>query len=184
MVRISAPQHLLIGLFVRDAAGLHPRADVDVPPAEPAVELRASLAVMATAEVSVQWARWWSQELARQGTADRGFFLPDARFGDGRELEELFRVCRYDAVRWAGVRKHDEAAALGRDRGREGDLVRAIETQLGRKAHPFELEVTELPVAGAAGWRVSAQHVAVSRAFRDDIAAYHRWLTPVIRELA
>ncbi|GHI06182.1 hypothetical protein AQI88_28910 [Streptomyces cellostaticus] len=63
-------------------------------------------------------------------------------------------------------------------------LVRAVETELGRKARPFELHVWELPVAGAVGWRVSEKHVAVSRALREDAAAYRRWLTPVIREPA
>ncbi|MDF2260210.1 hypothetical protein [Streptantibioticus ferralitis] len=72
----------------------------------------------------------------------------------------------------------------GDRRGREGDLVRAVEVEIGRRARSFELQVTELPVAGVVGWRVSAGHVVVGRALRGDAVAYRRWLTPVIRELA
>jgi hypothetical protein len=36
-VRSGSPHSLLIGLFVHDAAGLQPAADVDVPPLVPTV---------------------------------------------------------------------------------------------------------------------------------------------------
>jgi len=176
----------LIGLFVRDAAGLRPAAAVDVPPLTPTVEVRASLAPLAVPEASAQWARWWNGELTRQEGPERGFFVPDARFGDGAELGALVSECFEEAVRWSSARKHEEAAARwsGEPRDDEGDIVRAVEAEIGRRARPFELCVTELPVAGAVGWRVSARHVVVSRALRGDALAYRRWLTPVIRELA
>ncbi|MFE9454944.1 hypothetical protein [Streptomyces sp. NPDC006739] len=96
------------------------------------------------------------------------------------------RECFDDAVRWSSARGREDAEAMTRGdrRGLERNLVRAVETEMGRKARPFELQVTELPVVGAVGWRVSQKHVVVSRALREDAAAYHQWLTPVIRELA
>jgi hypothetical protein len=185
-IRRGTPQGLLVGLFVRDAAGLCPRTDVDVPRLVPAIELLASLAPLAVPEASVQWARWWNRELTRQQGPDGGFFSPDVRFGDGRELDALVRACFDDAVRWSAARGREdaEAATRGESHGREGHLVRMIEDEIGRKARRFELEVTELPVNGAVGWRVCPGHVVVSRALREDTRAYHRWLNPVIRELA
>ncbi|WP_369394656.1 hypothetical protein AB5J72_49510 [Streptomyces sp. CG1] len=176
----------MIGLFVRDAAGLRPRAGMDVPPLVPSVETRASLAPLAVPEASVQWARWWDRAVTRHEGPDRGFLAPESRFGGGEELGVLVRECFDDAVRWSSVwgREYAEAMMRGDRRDHEGDLVRAAETELGRKARPFELHVLELPVAGAVGWRVSERHVVVSRSLREDAAAYRRWLTPVICELA
>ncbi|MFB8176688.1 hypothetical protein ACFC8N_11590 [Streptomyces sp. NPDC055966] len=176
----------MIGLFVRDAAGLRPRAGIDVPPLVPAVETRASLVPLAVPEASAQWARWWDRALTRHEGPDRGFPAPESRFGDGEELGVLVRECFDDAVRWSSARGREYAEAMmrGGRRGHEGDLVRAVEKELGRKARPFELHVLELPVAGAVGWCVSEKRVVVSRALREDTAAYRRWLTPVIRKLA
>ncbi|MFC4034405.1 hypothetical protein ACFO3J_23425 [Streptomyces polygonati] len=186
LMRIGSPQGLLIGLFVRDAAGLHPRTVIDVPRLVPAVELRADLAPLAVPEASAQWARWWERELARQGGRELRSFAPDAGFGDGREFGGLVRECLRDAVRWCTDRSREETDALtrGDPHPHEGDLVRLVEEEIGRKARPFELQVTELPVEGSVGWRVSSDHVVVSRALRADPAAYRDWLTPVVRELA
>jgi hypothetical protein len=185
-MRIESPQGLLVGFFVRDAAGLHPRTEFAMPPLVPTVEIRASLAPLAVPEASEQWARWWERELARQEGPERGFFAPDARFGDGPELDALVRACSEDAARWCNARRAEEAEDMWRDEpsGPEGDVVRAVEQEIGRKARPFELIVTELPVVGAVGRRVSPRNVVVSRALRQDAAAYRRWLTPVVRELA
>lgn len=62
-VRSGTSRELVIGLFVRDAAALVPRTDIEVPPPMPAVEVRASLARLTVPEASVQWARWWNGEL-------------------------------------------------------------------------------------------------------------------------
>lgn len=181
-VRIDAPQALMVGLYVRDAAGLRPPADVDVPPLVPGVEVRASLVPFASMAASVQWARWWNGELLQAGGGHgRAFCAPDPEFGDGPELCALTHECAADAARWSSDRKREHARA---PRGIEGDLVRAVEQELGRKARPFELLVTELPVTGAAGWRLSPGHVVVSAALRNDPVAYRQWLTPVIRALA
>jgi hypothetical protein len=183
-MRIEIPRSLVIGLFVRDAADLRVETEFDVPPLAPAVERRALLAPLATAVASEQWARWWEQELARP--PGQGPFAPDPRFGDGPELVDLVRACFDDASRWGTARHSEEAEAhrRGEHPDHEGDLVRAVEAETGRKARPFDLRVSELPVAGAFGQRVSATHVLVSRTLRADAEAYGELLTPVIRELA
>ncbi|CAG6397721.1 conserved hypothetical protein [Actinacidiphila cocklensis] len=186
LMRIHCPLGLLIGLYARDAAGLRPATAVDVPRLEPAVELRADLAPLAVPAASEQWARWWEGELARQEGVEHGFFAPDARFGDGQELDALVRARLDDARRWSGERGHEEAEAHrdGSYPDEENGLVRAVEAEIGRKARPFELEVIELPVAGRFGRRLSEGLVLVSRALRADPEAYRDWLTPVLRDLA
>lgn len=186
---IQTPHGLLAGLFVRDAAGLQPRTAFELPPLVPAVELRADLAPLAVAEASEQWARWWERELGRDDAQGRGFCAPDARFGDGPALVALLDACHDEAMRWSSDRKGEESEATAEamrreDPGPEGALVSAVEREIGRKARPFELEVTVLPVAGKGAWRVAPGHVVVSRALRADTAAYGEWLTQVIRELA
>jgi hypothetical protein len=182
----SSPQGLLLGLFVRDAAGMQPPTVIDLPRLDPVVELRAVLAPLAVTAASEQWAGWWEREMARQEGHDRGFFAPDARFGDGEELDALVEACRDDAARWASDigREALDANLRAGPRGVEGDVVDQVEAGLGRKARPFDLLITELPLAGALGWRVSTHHVLVTRALRADRAGYSRWLSPVVRELA
>lgn len=185
-IRIGPAQGLLIGLFVRDAAGLRSHTDIDLPPLVPTVELRAGLALLSGPDASEQWARWWNGELHQDSENRRTFCAPDAKFGDGRELDALTRECHDDAVRWSAdrCREHADMMTEGDRPDIEGNLVREVERELGRKARPFELSITELPVAGAAGWRIRPEHALVSRALWEDPAAYRQWLTPVIRELA
>ena len=52
-----------------------------------------------------------------------------------------------------------------------------------RRLHPFHLQITQLPVAGVQGWRVSEDHVVVTRGLRRDVDAYREWLSPVVDEL-
>ena len=182
MVSIDTPEHLVWRVFVRDVADLRPWTGVDVPPLVPCVPTRECLPPAARSEATAQWGSWWQRELARHGRGERGYAQPEAALGDGQELEDLFLTYRLDALRWASARKCEDTAPLRR--GREGDVVRTVEGEIGRKARPFLLTVTELPVAGPFGLRASPRHVVVSRTLRDAPAAYERWLTPVIRELA
>ncbi|GHI06183.1 hypothetical protein Scel_45040 [Streptomyces cellostaticus] len=98
-------------MFVRDAAGLRPRAGIDVPPLVPAVGTRASLAPRAVPEASVQWARRWDRELTRHEEPDRGFLAPESGFEGGEELGVLVRECFDDAVRWSSARGREYAEA-------------------------------------------------------------------------
>lgn len=186
LMRIHCPESLLIGLYARDAAGLHPPTPVDVPRLEPAVEMRAGFAPLAVPAASEQWARWWETELAALGEAAyQGGFRPGG-FGAGEELNALVRACLDDARRWSSERGHEEADAHrdGTYPHPETDLVREVEAEIGRKARPFVLQITELPVTGRFGRRISGEHVVVSRALREDAQAYREWLIPVVRELA
>jgi hypothetical protein len=204
------PQSLLIALYVRDASGLRPQIDPDIPPVEPAVpsgEKPSDVDSLASA----QWADWWQQLL------DGGGFWPDhksppdmSRLRHDPELQRIFywpsRHLPPDFVGLSGtpelqalVRRHHEAArvwsdarkpeffALSTARKRvslESEIVRTVERGLGRTARPFQFDIRVLPVASVQAWRLSSGHALVTRALFRDRAAYGKWLRPIIEELA
>jgi hypothetical protein len=204
------PQSLLMALYVRDAAGLRPRIDPDLPPLEPAVPFDHEQAHLA-AIASDQWADWWRQLL------EGGGFWPDhksppdmSRVRDDPELQRIFYwpsrylppdfvglsgapelqslVRRhYEAARvWSEARKHEFVAlTVARQRvSLEWEVVQAIERGVGRKARPFELDMRVLPFEAVQAWRLSPKRALVSRALFRDRAAYREWLRPIIEELA
>jgi hypothetical protein len=204
------PQSLLMALYVRDAAGLRPRIDPDLPPLEPAVPFDHEQLPMAGI-ASDQWADWWRQLL------DGGGFWPDhksptnmSRLRHDPELQRIFywpsRYLPPDFVGLSGapelqslVRRHFEAArvwsearkhefvALTVARQRvslEWEVVQSIERGLGRKACPFALDIRVLPVEAVQAWRLSPNRALVSRALFRDRATYREWLRPIIEELA
>jgi len=204
------PQSLLMALYVRDACGLHPQVDPDIPPLEPAVPIDEEPSPVDSL-ASAQWAEWWQELL------DGGGFWPEHkrpsdlhRLTHDPEIQRLFYwPSRYLASDYAGlssapelqalVRRHHEAArvwsearkqefvALTVERQRvllESEVVQAIERGLGHKARPFELDIRVLPVAAVQAWRLSPKRALVSRALFRDRAAYREWLRPIIEKLA
>jgi hypothetical protein len=204
------PQSLLMALYVRDASGLRPQVDPDIPSLEPGVPFREKPSAVDRV-ASAQWGDWWQQLL------DGGGFWPDhksppdmSRLRDDPELQRIFYwPSRYrppDFVGLSGtpelqalVRRHHEAArvwsdarkhefvALSTARQRvslESEIVRTVERGLGRKARPFELDIRVLPVEAVQAWRLSPNRALVSRALFRDRAAYREWLRPIIEELA
>jgi hypothetical protein len=204
------PQSLLMALYVRDASGLRPRMDLDVPPLEPAVTVDEEPSSMQSL-ASAQWAEWWRELLIGGG------FWPDnksaadmSRLRDDPELQRIFywpsRHLPPDFVGLSGspelqtlVREHHEAAriwsearkhefvALTVTRQRvllESEIVQTVERGLGRTARPFEFDIRVLPVGSVRAWRLSASRALVTRALFRDPSAYREWLRPIIEELA
>lgn len=186
-IEVDEPQVLVVASFVRDAAGLRPEVDPANPPLEPAVAPGPGGSEGdAAAAASAQWAAWWPRLLERGAAALRDLEPPDFPALAGTPaLQDLVRARFDDAVAWSGDRRR-EHAEFARDprRNVEGDAVRAAERDLGRRARPFRLRVTELPVAGDGGWVFADDHVVVARALRRDPDAYRRWLRPVVARLA
>jgi hypothetical protein len=65
----------------------------------------------------------------------------------------------------------------------ETDLVADLEREAGRKAQPFRLAVTEIPVAGCELWQLDAHHVLVTAEMLSNADEYRRLMTPVIQAL-
>jgi hypothetical protein len=204
------PSMLLFALHVRDASGLRPQSEPQVPELEPAV-LGPVGAPPDVLTASKQWDAWWKQLLDGGGfwpehvdPRDFGtirrdpavaklyywpaqFALPDYPGLDGSpELQSLARAQHAAALAWAAARKLEwEALETSRSRaGLEGRIVRDIERTLGRPARPFRLDLRLLPVAAAYVWRTSKDRALMSLRMYRDRAGYESWLTEIVRELA
>ncbi len=204
------PQLLLMALFVRDASGLRPQVDPNIPPLEPAVPLDDRAAAF-TRVASVQWAGWWHQLLEGGGfwpehkspsdlhrlredpEIQRVFYWPSqhlppdfAGLSSTPELQELVRR-QHEAARVWSEARHLEFAALSSARQRvllESEIVRTVERSLGRTARPFAFDIRVLPVASVQAWRLSSGRALVTRGLFRDRVAYRVWLEPIIGELA
>ncbi len=58
------------------------------------------------------------------------------------------------------------------------------ERQVGRRAHPFELNVQVLPLTQRGVWWIGALTVAVTDGLRQDVAAFDEAIHPIIADLA
>jgi hypothetical protein len=209
-ISTDEPLMLLLALYVRDASGLHPHPELDIPALEPAVLPEISSAVAEDAAVN-QWEAWWREILEGGGfwpddLDPRDFarvrvdpriqklqYWPSRNAGpdfpgldERRELQALARRHHKAGLAWGSARK-DEWIALEQTRHRlalESNVVKSVERSLGRTARPFRLDLRLLPVAGSYAWRLSADRALLSLAMYRDRGAYEHWLTAVIEELA
>jgi hypothetical protein len=207
-ISTDEPEPMLIALYVREAAGLQPQIDPDIPRLEPAVPFGAEQ-LPGEAVSSAQWAAWWHQLLQGGGfwpedkdpsdlhnlrndpELQRLFYwpTPDLAAGvpsDTPELHALVRQHREAAEIWSEARKHEFVAlSLMRQRvSLEWAVVQSVEAGLGRKARPFTFDMRVLPLAAKEAWRLSPGRALVSGALYRDRAAYLEWLQPIIVELA
>jgi len=204
------PQLLLMALYVRDAFGLRPQVDPNIPPLEPPVPLDDRASAF-NSVASVQWMGWWLQLLDAGGfwpehkspselhrlrqdpEIQRLFYWPSqhlppdfAGLSSTPELQDLARRQHEAARVWSDAR-HLEFAALSSARQRvllEWEIVRTVERRLGRTARPFAFGIRVLPVASVQAWRLSSGRALVTRALFRDRMAYRQWLEPIIEELA
>jgi len=198
------PRLLVIALYVRDAVGLGPVGDPALPPLEPAVERTAE---PAPAVVDGQWTAWWRQLLASEVAAQSA--IEEAGGGPASlrvvaERHMAFGPPGFEGLReWPELRElvahhHGDARSWCEERSRElfhlstapdrvlleNDVVRETERRLGRRARPFRLQVSVVPVAGDRSWRVAENYVLVTRRRYVDAAAWRSDLEPIIAELA
>ncbi len=193
-VSFGEPERLLVALYVRDATGLRAATVPLIPPLEPFVPVRESLPPgVDRIAASTQWGEWWSGLLLLGGEVGR-VRLPEPRtelreLADRPALQVLAREVYPEASAWAGQRKRETATMMhGPEEGAvrtERRLIQEVTRRhRWRRLHPFHLQITQLPVATVQGWRVSEDHVVVTRALRRDVDAYREWLSPVVDELA
>ena len=167
-IEFDEPQPLVIGLFVRDVAGLTSR-HVWLPHAEPPTP-RAN--GEGPEDAARQWDLWWDRALSvdwnmpgpsQEQLAPSWWIPPDFEsLQSAPALQAVVARHFYDAVAWSKDRKREYVELMigtpdprpfhrGRSRGRgldETRLVAGLERNLGRPARPFQLRITEIPVAG------------------------------------
>jgi hypothetical protein len=200
-IEIDEPQPLVIGLFVRDVAGLKSR-HTWLPHCAPAVP---SANGEGSAEASHQWDLWWDRSLSNNWNArDQSQEQLAAMWWLPPDFESLKSV---PALQEVVARHFGNARQWGRDRRQEhielligqgrrpfqrrpkrrgpiwSNLVADLEREAGRKAQPFQLRITEIPVAGRELWQLERHHVLVTAGLLGDSDEYRRLMTPIVRAL-
>jgi hypothetical protein len=190
-ISIDQPQPLVIGLFIRDVAGV-PSRNSWLPPASPAVPHAGD---QAPDGAGLQWDDWWNQAVLDEGQADGADWPPDLSswwtspafesLHAAPELQEIVAAHFFDAVRWSNDRHREHGATMQSSVGAlfETKLVSTMERALARTARPFHLRITEIPVLGQQLWQLRPDHVLISSALLRDTAQYQQQLIPVVEGL-
>lgn len=177
---VDMPSCALVALYVRDATGLTYDGKLALPPLEPAVP-RVALDPRDQAAASREWAEAW-QEMLNAGMRDPMGRLeqPSAN----RPLPRLVETVLPAARAWSARRRGEHAERSVNGSHCEAQAVRDFGRRLYRPIRPFQLRITELPVASATGWRLNDQHSLVSTRLRCDQPAYLHWLNMLLAEIA
>lgn len=201
-IGIDEPPALVIGLFVRDVAGLKSR-HTWLPHCAPAI---APADGEGSAEAAHQWDLWWDRSLSnnwnvpdqsQEQLAAMWWFPPDFEsLQSAPALQEIVARHFDNARQWGRDRKQEHIELMigtpdprPFHRGQKGRglietrLVADLERNLGRRARPFQLRITEIPVAGRELWRLDPHHVLVTAELLRDSDEYRRRITPVLQAL-
>ena len=190
-ISTDQPQPLVIGLFIRDVAGV-PSRHGWLPAASPAVPRAGEQAPDAA---GLQWDDWWNQALREERQADDADWPPDLSswwtppafesLHAAPELQAIVAAHFFDAVRWSNARHQEHGGTMQGSVGAvvETQLVRSMERALARTARPFHLRINEIPVQGQQLWQLRPDHVLVSAALLMDTAQYRQQLLPVVEAL-
>jgi hypothetical protein len=189
-IRTDQPQPLVIGLFIRDVAGV-PSRNSWLPPASPAVQRAGD---QAPDLAGLPWDHWWNQALREEGQVDDADWPPDLRrwwtppafqsLHAAPELQAIVAKRFLEAVRWSNDRHQEHGATMQSSGGLlETKLVRDMERAPARRAQPFHLRITEIPVQGQQLWQLRPDHVLVTAALRRDTAQYRQRVMPVVEAL-
>lgn len=191
---VGEPQHLVLALYVRDAAGLDPVTDPVIPPLRPEVPVQPGLVSDADrAAVTTQWEHWW-QHLWTMLDEDVTGVLPvpgqSPDLSKQPELQTVVRTVFGEAQQYCAARRQEHADDRREQsrlphRGPEAAVLKQATRRRGfRRPRAVHLRVSELPVATMQGWHPHHGHVVVTRALYRDMPAYQRLLQPIAGDLA
>jgi len=201
-IGIDQPENLVIGLFVRDVAGLKTR-HTWLPHCAPGIARDNG---EGSAEAAHQWDLWWDSSLSttwnrtdqsQDPLAGMRWLPPDFEsLQSAPALREIVARHFDNARQWAVDRQRDHIELMigtpdprpfhyGRHgRGlEETRLVAGLERDLGRRAQPFQLRITVIPVIGKELWRLDPHHVLLTDELLRDSAEYRARITPIVRAL-
>ena len=200
---IDQPEPLVIGLFVRDVAGLKSRHSW-LPHCEPDI---ARANGEGSALAAHQWDLWWDRSISnnwngpdqsQEHLAGMWWIPPDFEsLQSFPALQEVVASHFDNARQWARDRKQEHIELMigtpdprpfhrGRRGGRGLDhtrLVAGLERDLGRGVQPFELGITVIPVAGKELWRLDPHHVLLTDELLSNSAEYRARITPILQAL-
>jgi hypothetical protein len=202
----DCPFDLLVGLCLRDLAGLDGVGDPVLPAVVPAVQRQPAshrmLAAAASpawdaasteprAQLGEEWTRWWRRAVVRANAVaswSTAFVPPHfAAFDRELVLQDLVIERFQDAVAWAKERRaeyvDDDHAHRLEYSADVVDIVRGREHKLRRQAGSFRLDIEALPLAEPGAWVVGPDTVVISWSLRDDHEAFRRWFEPLVAAL-
>ncbi|MFJ5988005.1 hypothetical protein [Lentzea sp. NPDC092896] len=166
---------LLAALYVRDSLALSVDVEPHVPGLDPSLPVQVPLGTDRAA-VTAEWPGWWADALdaCRRGAepatpedAEALLTRPASRavvLALKPGIEQLHRV--------------QSPAALP-----IGDVLRGIESRIGRWAQSVELHIAQVPVEGLLWERIAPAHVLASTHFLNDPARTAPALRAVLEDL-
>ncbi|GAA2666565.1 MULTISPECIES: hypothetical protein [Actinosynnema] len=169
-------------LFVRDTLALSVDTVPELPGLDPAVPVVVPRGVD-RAGAAQEWLGWWADVLDHARADRHGTSPADP---DSRSLAQ--RPALRGALRSLQGLVGDYHHRRSR-RGRHaalpvGEVVRGVETRLGRPVRPFRLVITVVPVQGLVWERMTGSHVIASEWFLDDPARSAPALRTIVEALA
>lgn len=187
MVSTNTHRQMLLALYIRDLAGIHPVGMPEISPLNPKVKPAAAHEVQRQqpTELRQEWQSWWENILAVSPDAELEHEPDFSRFADSPMLRDLMRAHYGSAISWADDRV-TEYEALARRLARNGSrtlLERMIDEQIlemERDPKSFTLNLIELPLTEPRAWFVEPSMVILSQHLIEDPDLYRSYLQPVI----
>lgn len=190
MVSANTHRQMLLALYIRDLAGIHPVGMPEISPLNPTVKPSAVREAKRhePTELRQEWQGWW-EAILTGGQAGAVPEEPDfACFDDSPTLQVLMRAHYGSAISWANERMA-EYESLSRKHARSGRralLERMIDEQImevERAPKAFTLNLVELPLTEPRAWFVEPSMVILSQHLIEDPELYRSYLQPVIKFL-
>lgn len=180
-------QTMTLALWLRDASGMTPELDPAIPPLDPVVPVDETLAALAGPRATAQWTGLWlglwegrlEDWFALQTLGPPGYEL----LARSPELKALVEAGFPGAVRWANghrpsvVRGSEPSPFAARE---SVAVVKQLESELGRQAREFDLDITVLPLAGRSFWLLPDGGVVVTANLVRDTRAFRALLYDVL----
>lgn len=166
---------LLTALYVRDSLALSVDVEPHVPGLEPSLPVRVPEGVDRAA-VTAEWPGWWADAL---DACTRG--------AEAATPEDASALLTRPACRAAVLALKPGITELHRVQSPAalpiGDVLRGVESRIGRWAQSVELHIAEVPVDGLLWERIAPAHVLASTRFLNDPGRTAPALRAVLEDL-
>lgn len=167
-------------LFIRDTLALSVDTVPELPGLDPSVPVMVPPGVDRAAAAE-EWLGWWADVLDH-ARAELPGGAPDDPAGPSLQIRPGLRSAVL--ALGAAATEYDERYVTARGALPIGEVVRGVESRIGRYVRPFRLVITEVPVQGLVWERMTDTHVIASLQFISDPARSAPALRAVVESLA
>jgi hypothetical protein len=166
---------LLAALYVRDTLALSVDVEPHVPGLEPSLPVQVPGGVDRAA-VTAEWPGWWADALDACTRGVEALVPEDAEALLTRPASRAAVLALKPGIE--SLHRVQSPVALP-----IGDVLRGIESRIGRWAQSVELHIVEVPVDGLLWERIAPAHVLASTRFLNDPARTAPALRAVLEDL-